>query len=70
MPSFATTAHRAQGNSYLGVLVYRIIKAVVTDTDEQSDEEVEGTAGGRSARFPSAGSSLPGEVGGCHPPGT
>lgn len=53
----------------LRVLVYHMIKAVITDTDEQSDEEVEGQQWG-GLQGSCAGSSLPGEVGGCHPPGT
>lgn len=34
VPSFAEIAHRAQGNAYLGLLVYYIMKDVIKDTDE------------------------------------
>lgn len=40
VPSFARRAHRILGSTYLHLLIYYVIKAVMKEADDQPDKEV------------------------------
>ena len=58
--SFARIAHRTQGNSYLHLPVYYIIKDAIKYTNEQPDEEIHRM---RSRRVSRTGTSVSVELG-------
>ena len=60
VPSFARTVHRIQGNPYGCLLVSHIIRDMIKNTDEQSDEDIHRVRSGRVLR---AGASVLVELG-------